>query len=495
MSAEHRGTTIIQVDGSTATVPFPPGAQRGWLAVAALIGGAQGIDAAPADWLRAGEITITNGAGGEGGLNLLIIHIFYRFIDEVDEEPTWDWNGAPNAVCSMSLFSGVHSVPYFYSFEDLSGSTTTLDMSRSAFVTEQALQLYIYASTVGGTIITPHASTTQIAQLADSLAGSRLMLAIERAPELANGPATIGARDATQVGAGFHGAFVMSIVPSLDEAEPIVDDARDLYKSILLRKGLGAYRQDRESNMAKVTAALGESDNAIGGLFGRKNFLDPSPPSRWSRPVFVTSAFQRVESTNVIIVDRPTGIMPGDVMLLFISKLSVTGSSGISAPLGWTAQIQGTTPVGGGALKHLCYNRVADGTEAATYTFTCGEADASMQIYWVVYRSCVVALYNGPYVDTSDFIFGTRLAFEQVDSVMVASFTGIDASAFEVPYMRELYDGYSSDNSYGMCVADEVQSAITYRARAALSEFGLSAPGTDPGIGMSVVLRPVLLES
>jgi hypothetical protein len=51
------------------------------------------------------------------------------------------------------------------------------------------------------------------------------------------------------------------------------DDPRDLYKSIILRNNMGrVYRRDRESTLAKVLAALGESDNALGGLFGARNF-------------------------------------------------------------------------------------------------------------------------------------------------------------------------------------------------------------------------------
>jgi len=50
-------------------------------------------------------------------------------------------------------------------------------------------------------------------------------------------------------------------------------DARDLYKSIVLRESLPpAYRRDRESGWAKRLACIGESGNNIGGLFGKDNF-------------------------------------------------------------------------------------------------------------------------------------------------------------------------------------------------------------------------------
>ena len=50
-------------------------------------------------------------------------------------------------------------------------------------------------------------------------------------------------------------------------------DARDLYKSIILRNNMrSVFTRDRESILAKLLAAIGESDNQIGGLFGTANF-------------------------------------------------------------------------------------------------------------------------------------------------------------------------------------------------------------------------------
>lgn len=51
-------------------------------------------------------------------------------------------------------------------------------------------------------------------------------------------------------------------------------DARDLYKSILLRNSLApSLNKARSGGIAKLLAAVGESDNNIGGLFGKANFF------------------------------------------------------------------------------------------------------------------------------------------------------------------------------------------------------------------------------
>lgn len=50
-------------------------------------------------------------------------------------------------------------------------------------------------------------------------------------------------------------------------------DPRDLYKSIVLRESLQrSFNRDREGGWARRLAAIGESDNRIGGLFGKENF-------------------------------------------------------------------------------------------------------------------------------------------------------------------------------------------------------------------------------
>lgn len=60
--------------------------------------------------------------------------------------------------------------------------------------------------------------------------------------------------------------------PSAPSVAPS-SDPRDLYKSIILTQSLpNSFRRDRESVNAKKLACFGESDNLIGGLFGKANF-------------------------------------------------------------------------------------------------------------------------------------------------------------------------------------------------------------------------------
>lgn len=58
----------------------------------------------------------------------------------------------------------------------------------------------------------------------------------------------------------------------------VVSDARDLYKSIILRNNMRRlFSRDRASTLAKVMSAIGQADNSIGGEFGKANFYGATP--------------------------------------------------------------------------------------------------------------------------------------------------------------------------------------------------------------------------
>src|SRR5450432_2037982 len=72
-------------------------------------------------------------------------------------------------------------------------------------------------------------------------------------------------------------------------------------------------------------------------------------------------------SSNNLTINKPTGVIPGDVMIVNICKYPNTTTPTLS---GWTL-IAGPASLGGTNYSYLLY-RVADGTEGSGFTFALG---------------------------------------------------------------------------------------------------------------------------
>jgi len=195
---------------------------------------------------------------------------------------------------------------------------------------------------------------------------------------LADGDYLIGARART--GGGSYGpvheltmklnrslpvqptGFVAGKTGSSVDAEWRANRERDI-------EGYTVYRQ----KTAPVTGAVEQVNCGTVGvpvyITTSLTCTDASPLSASVGSVsFVDAAQSKVDGTNMLAANRPTGVVAGDVM---IATVATSSGDLVTAPAGWT-QIQNAATSGGGqGIRHASYYRIVpSGTEQASYTWT-----------------------------------------------------------------------------------------------------------------------------
>lgn len=78
---------------------------------------------------------------------------------------------------------------------------------------------------------------------------------------------------------------------------------------------------------------------------------------------FVNASAYQSSGVNTLAVNMPASIVAGNLLLVF---LRFSGTTAPTAPAGWTMKASDTTH------KVAVAYRIATGSEAASYTFTCG---------------------------------------------------------------------------------------------------------------------------
>jgi hypothetical protein len=494
-NAEFRGSRVTIATGAETFALFPVHAEVGWLAVIAAVEGPTtgGAIEAPEGWVATSAST-RNDLGGESGSFISTVNIFYKMLDAADITAggvTLSWGSIPDTVAIVHLFSNVDSAqPLDVTLDDPQAADgTTIELANSGFLMEGSLLLAFYGSDSGVTI-TPPAAMTVLHHEQDAGGTVTLCTAIERC---VGTPARVGARDATTNVSQRGVSWVAAVRSAPPAAEVEALDERDLYKSILLRRSLPrSYDRSRDTPLADVLAILGESDNAIGGLFGRRNFLDPSPVAVFAQPRLVASATATVDGTSLVFT-VPEEVREGHTLLVVYGVAATSGSIIASVlPSGWTNVSARTTSPARLALLRA----TAPASVPATYTFSVTSAvDAVMAGVLLVYEG----LASNPIADldivanvTNDIIAGAAGSQSEVawatKSLLFA--TQPNGNGYEeVPNVTELanmtFDG--SVNSISLTVVEIDLPTGTY-------DYALGVEATNAAWTLDQLVGRVLLN-
>jgi hypothetical protein len=241
---------------------------------AVLVGGTEGTLTAPAGWseLPDSPLEIRSDAGGESGTLLLTAHAYTRTYAALEAtSETWTWGTSVESVAYVTTYSGVDVVAAILDDvgDPTGGSTTAIDAEALNVLDDDAMRVIAYVSDTAVTF-TPAVGTTERAQGDDDSHDHAIMVVDELRGIADTAPNRIASTSASQAG----GSFSIALRAADVAAVAVQDDARDLYKSVLLRNTLPTtFDKRRTSTLAKFLSAIGEADNDIGGLFGKENFL------------------------------------------------------------------------------------------------------------------------------------------------------------------------------------------------------------------------------
>lgn len=429
---EHRKTVVYTTAGQLITFTFPPETEVGWYAILTITNGEGALDSVPPGWTLLADLDVP--------VSLLRTFVYAKFVTGEEGAMTFD-SAVNNVAAHLHLFSGVDTInPLYITDIDLNAASTTITLTRAPFLTDGSRFFYLWSTTDGTSAITPHASSTQLAQTATPNNSARMCSAMELSSGL---PRNTGGRNATQANSAASSGFAIALVPAADDSIDDDTEARDLYKSIVLRNRLPrTFNRRRDGMFAKVLAPCGESDNAIGGLFGDRNFLDTSTTVHYSTVRRIDYKTALAVDANNITVAVPNGKQPGYRLVAIIAK-NANGASAISTPAGWTKIGEGTNTLGGGlTMKVAFYEKNVDMTEGGSFNWTWSETTVGAVGFMVLYASTPgVDAQNLPAARDADAIQASSIAFSNtVPRTVLAVFAGNQLSPWTVPKMTELVD-------------------------------------------------------
>jgi hypothetical protein len=154
-------------------------------------------------------------------------------------------------------------------------------------------------------------------------------------------------------------------------------------------------------------------------------------PIRAAPAAHVYASTQAVNSGSSLTVSKPSGVAPGDLLVIFVAENSYNT---IAPPSGFTQKqmIQGT------AGTTYAFYRIADGTEATSVTFTLSGS-------WPV----VAAYEDVEYADPSSPFEDARTATSTgAANLLIPSVTAADAPTLELAAVAAFNNGVSSRPSF-----------------------------------------------
>ena len=296
----------------------------------------------PAGWAQmpGSPLVVRSDAGGETGTIVFQGFALFKFFDpETDSlSQTFTLDASTTSVSACLVYEGVDTTdPVPEGAVDPSGPTVTaIDAVGIALPFDNAVGVIAYMTMAGLTAITPATGLVPRVFEQDDVEAS--MLVADFAQAIA---ATTADSDGTAALSVTAGSITVGLRPAAEvTAAEVGPDARDAYKSILLRNSLPrSYNKLRTSGFAKLTAIIGESDNNLGGLFGAANFLDPSvvvTPQFFEDVGFLAIEEAQDTSAGSLLVTVPSIVADNDFMYAVIAKHSTTGLGVITPPGAWT---------------------------------------------------------------------------------------------------------------------------------------------------------------
>lgn len=208
------------------------------------------------------------------------------------------------------------------------------------------------------------------------------------------------------------------------------------------------------------------------------------------------SAATKVDNTNPtssIVVDKPTGVLEGDLLIACIAPGIKTGGGTrvVTPPSGWTLIQESAVPFANGQV----YYKVATGSEPATYTFTwtqeARKAAAAILAYHGQSASPINASSEGTWTTqtTPDIPSVTPTVTQSL--VLACAFIDRDDDDTTLPHSPPaghtqrvaIETALSASNSVGLNVSDK-----TFPSAAATGIAELTIADTRPGYGVRVAL-------
>jgi type II secretory pathway pseudopilin PulG len=202
--------------------------------------------------------------------------------------------------------------------------------------------------------------------------------------------------------------------------------------------------------------------------------------------------------TNSLTIDRPAGLVAGDVMLAQLTvRNNICGAGGNTPPAGWV--LITTSPVStngclnsGTTISQAVYYKVAGGSEPATYTwnFNSGRSTLGLAAFSGVDNTSPINVANGQVNTSSTNIVAPGITTTVANTMLVGLFGHAHADAINPPAgMTELYDVASGAGPNG---------ATSEAANATQAAVGATGPRTATStgnndavnIGHLVALRP-----
>lgn len=491
MSAAHQYTNFSfgdPVDLDLQQILLPKFRKKGWLGVLITACEDKLLDEAPEGWTRADLIDNTT----------LRVEVWYRFLDgKEDDLLEWSWNAdvGEDALATLHFFSGVDpTIPWYFQTKFI-GNDDELVIPRTLSFVDASLSLYVWAQ------LSPTALFDTFPEKVQVLIQKQAKTVIAVGIETLELPFNYGTRNAFSDEIAAFATFQISLVPEQANYALVGEDARDTYKSIVMRDLMDKkWTKKRESTLAKILAPIGEADNALGGLFGAQNFLNPDPTEQYLDIDLRSKTEVTAVEVNNVSINKPDGVLKDDMLIAVLGKRATAGS-GFTPPAGWT--LIRTLSNNNRVLS--AYRKIAGDAEPGSYNWSWGEAsNVDVAIAMMAYTGVDLA---APVIDAAmtpgtDLIsLGTTLTPMRPKSRLISSFalgwiTTTSDPPWINPFMTLLSDarveGGVAGAGLNFLVSDQVW---TPEGRATGSRAAYLDTGNEGGtnIGHLMALQPRLV--
>ncbi|MBM2322240.1 MULTISPECIES: hypothetical protein [Marivita] len=129
---------------------------------------------------------------------------------------------------------------------------------------------------------------------------------------------------------------------------------------------------------------------------------------------FVAASEAQITSSTSLVINKPAGVVEGDIMVAF---LTINSRKTISAPAGWTTIL----PHSGNEGEPMVAYKVAGSSEGASYSFPSGLGNLTGSI--VAYRNTIYDTVGLEATASGGVITAPSITVAAADSVLLACFS------------------------------------------------------------------------
>jgi hypothetical protein len=181
-----------------------------------------------------------------------------------------------------------------------------------------------------------------------------------------------------------------------------------------------------------------------------------------SNPTFIGVAGTIVDSAASVSANLPSGIAAGDLLVMFVSVATNTGST-ITTPTGWTQFLAQVTGQRSGA-----YYKVATGSEGATQTVSLSDNNNTASFNVLLIRNQGATYTVGAFAASDTVSPITNAGITPPDPGLLLGFWGIRANGSTAVTVTGGPSGMSLANiASGYTGNDAITNAVYYQDQAA----------------------------